>query len=293
MAHEEHIKTAFAEIEHAVRALIAELLRCEISECTVFQYPRVNKDAEHDEYTYIPVTRLTGKTAEAKAIAAYGQFRGEGSASTKAVFRLPGVIAVETVAEDVLIALLSRVNCAKDHFHAVAKSIPEDQRFEVIHDAFPRLIYLQVVRHLNWYTGPLQAVNFTWGSSSSITTVRRDDIVERLATLLDQNKISYDQAIDDTQRLQSLSPDVQLRQKRIVKVRPLINLNRGKGVSERYKRKEGHLPLIVINSGGFKTGVLSDFTAEKKRKTRSDIKTDETPLLQSLPVYRVKLNCAG
>lgn len=285
MDHYEQIKNSYSEIEAGIRALIRFILKSEIKSCTVFSYPRVQKNNEHEEYTHIPVSRITGSEAISKTLTALGQFRGETLASTKSVFRLPGVISILTDEPEKLIALLCSINESKARFCEVANQIPADDRFDVIHTVIPRLIYLQLTRNLNWENGSLQSVNFTWGASSSIIKITREEIQERIANLLSEDKISYTQARSDLGEIQSLPKSAELRIKRKVKIRPLINLNRGLGQKQRYARKEGHLPLIVINSPEFKTGQLKDYDSSVQRKKRGDTTIGDEPIISSVKVF--------
>jgi DNA replication terminus site-binding protein len=285
---EKNIKEAFTQLESSLREFIALLLQEEITTAKVFHYPRITKEATHDAYEFIPVTEETGSPAITKAITAYGQFRGNYGDSTKSVFRLPGVLGVKTENEGRLISTVNKLNSAKDAFRDACALLDAEDRFEIVHRLYPRLIYLQVVRHIHVSIGPLKSVNFTWGTSMSTTALPVSEALEMVTEKLTSGASSYEDAQRDIQTIKALGPSQKLALRRSVKVRPLVNLNIGKGKDSstaKTARKEGHLPLLVINAGDFKTGTLRNYDSKKTRKERSDKRSSDSNTLATCRAF--------
>jgi len=284
------------KIETAVAQLQDALARCALHSARVFRLPRIKAGEEHEPYEHIPTDPLTGEEGRVAAVHAFGEFYGGSGASTKAVFRLPGAVAVQPDDVSRFQRLVQSVNEAKEGFTEVLGRVEDrNLRFEIVHRLFPMLITLQVTRQVQCYAEPMRSVTFTWGRKSSIRVVTRDELLETLKRLRHQKPLAFDEdrwleAIqEDMVRLLALPKDVDLRYRRDLKVRPMANLLLADGTKW---LREANLPILILNPAeDFRIGQLPDYNAnEKPKRGRKNPQrlTEDERYLTCLPVFRAK-----
>ncbi len=290
------LQACMEKLEEQVARFQETLGRSVLHSARVFRLPRILAGDEHEPYDLIPTDPLAGEDARVVAVHAYGEFFGGSGVSTKAVFRLPGVVAVEPGDTGLLKQRVLSVNQVKDDFTEVIRQVEDrNLRFEIVHRLFPMLITLQVTRQIQCYNEAMRSVTFTWGRKSSIRVVSRDELLATLKRLRHQKPLAFDEdrwleAIqDDMVRLLALPQDVELRYRRDLKVRPMANLLLADGTKW---LREANLPILILNpADNFRIGELPDYNAsEKPKRGRKNPQrlTEDERYLTCLPVYRAK-----
>lgn len=277
---------AMDAIEARLGELVIQVRSSKLIRAKVFALPRATADNEESPYTHIPVSATAGAEALEQACASFQEFYGVGDVSTKAVFRLPGAIAIHTPCSAALKGCIEAVNEAKDDFCQLAQTVADPyERFEIVHRAFPRLIFLQCVRKIHYVDEPLVSATFTWGSKSAIKKVSHDEVLSMLSSIRAEGRHDPSVIEGDIAVLHSLQHRGELRMRRDLKVRPLVNLRFKDGSKA---LREGHSPLILINPGDdVRIGELKDFDIELRDRKRGERITEDEPLLKCLRVYRV------
>lgn len=269
------------QIEAAVQHLIEQLQKTQITAARVFELPRLTPEEEDQPYGFIEVTAIDGHRAIDTAFTAWASFYGAPGYSTKAVYRCPGVLCVDTDDPKPIITTVNTINDLKGAFHAIAQEFPDrNTRVETLHAALPWLIYLQVTREILAIQERLFSATFTWGVKSSSSRTTKDEQIKRLrsmrhdrpAATADDHGLTWPERLElEVNRLESLPDTSVLHRYRRLKVRPLLNLaleRKVQGIRQKWLR-EAHTPALLINSGRPRIGNLKHYSADRKRKKRS------------------------
>lgn len=314
----DQINERIEALETVVADLQYNLRQCDIVQAKVAVVPRPKKGETTDLPERIEPELLTGTEAFDRAMFALTDWYGDGEHSTKVVARTPGTIVVrcsDTNAE-MIDRQIAQANVLKDQIKELIPRLgTRNDRFELLHNHHHMLVTLQLVRH---YTAlppkpVIQSLSFTWGVKTEIKRVTVSEAIERI------HKIMNDPApegMDPTQwewnisrelnRVRSLPSDTELRQRRTLVVRPMVNIRWRLSQAERDARREkwekekkfdqpvslreAHTPLIVLNpTTPVKVGTLGVYDAinAKKRTRRADRKTSDEPISWLLPIYPV------
>ncbi|TGX48104.1 hypothetical protein DIT72_15910 [Marinobacter orientalis] len=305
-------------LETVVADLQSSLRQCDIVEAKVAVVPRPKKGEETDLPERIEPELLTGTGAFDRALFALTNWYGDGEHSTKAVARTPGTIVVrcgDTNAR-MINRRVAQANALKDQIKELVPTLGNrNDRFELLHNHHHMLVTLQLLRH---YTAlppkPLiQSLSFTWGVKTEIKKVTVAEAVERIKNIMNdpapegmepaQWQLNVSRELN---RVQSLPSNTELRQRRKLVVRPMVNIRWRLSQAERDARREkwekekkfdqpvslreAHTPLIVINpTMPVKVGTLGVYDAinAKKRAKRAGRKTSDEPISWLLPIYPV------
>src|SRR5690554_2620274 len=147
-----HQKQALDELADEVRA-------APLVDARVFRLPEVVPEEELIEPDLIEPEMIQGAVARDEGLAGYERCHTGEGLSTRVVWRLPGVIAVTTDRAQSMVDRTEHINSLRRAFAEVALSVAnEDERYDLIHHAFPGMVYLQVVRQLRVVQGPIQSV---------------------------------------------------------------------------------------------------------------------------------------
>lgn len=272
-------------------------LRASISEL-----PRYTKNQEGIEIESADPVFLTGDEAVQKAIKALSDWFGEDGYSTKFCHRTPGAIIVSEQ-DDELAELFEQCNSVKQGLSALLPQIGDTEtRFEAIHRYHPMLITLQLVRQITVDIGPPgpESITFSWGSKPAIYKLKVEDAIGRLNAISkhlvihDESSASRYNAIQqDILAIQSLPAGAQLRLRRDLPPKPLMNIRWPSinGTKAKIVR-EGHTPLVVLGStASVKIGALKPFCREQ-RKTRAKRKDPRgfiwEQITHTVPIFKVQ-----
>ncbi len=290
------LREQMERLESEIQSLQELLSQAPIRQVRVFQLPRTKSGEEHEPYEKLTSEPFESDPGLAMGVRAFSEFYGRFGESTKAVFRLPGVIALEADPGEAIAACVESINQLKQEFAQTVQLIEDrNARFEIVHRLFPMLITLQATRQIQYYNEEMRSVTFTWGRKSSIRVVTREELLENLRNLQHQKPIAFEperweEAInEDMIKLLALPKDTELRYRRDLKVRPMANLLLADGTK---KLREANLPIIIANPAeNFRIGILPNFDASvkpKRGRKNPQRLTEEERFLTCLPVYRAK-----
>lgn len=313
----DEFSTLVARLEKAVGLLRERLAQASPIQAQVFDLPRVTRAEEEDPILYVQPNPISGDAAFDRGLYALGDWYGVAGYSTKAVHRTPGVLAYRTSDPESVISAVERCNAIKQSLKSVIPRLGKpDERFELIRAQHPMMILLQLTRQITVLACPpdIRSVTFTWGFKTEIYKLTVDKACETINRLrhrpipLGDNETPWPERIDrEITRLRSLPAGTQLRHRRPLKVRPLVNVRyiltaeevaereaaqaRGERVNQPVKLFEGHTPLLVLNPPkAMRIGELRSFNAEErsKRAPRRGLKTSTEPVTRVASIYLVR-----
>ena len=294
---------------------LVELLRAQVSQLAtlmgaadvirqeVYPLPKLSKAEEQDPPDDVHVGCLMGERAGSQIRMSMSDWHFDAGMSGRFVSRTPGVWIARSASADEIMRLVADINATKDALQATTKRMGDRHaRFALISTRFKRLVLKQLTRHilvLNRYPS-LQSVRFTWGQKVAITKVSKQEAVEMVARYRadgpsdqDDPTAFEDWVRDDMAGLMSLSESDELRVRRVLRPRPMMNLRfkipEGDAPHPQTLLREAHTPVLVLNpSRDVRIGPLQSFVAEARadRPTRSDSLNYE-PVSHCAPIYRV------
>lgn len=283
------LRDSMDTLTHAIDNVIEYIKSIPNPYALAFQLPDTKPHEEHDPIEQIPVTPITGSDALSLVCDAFKQFYARTDISSKATYRLPGVIVLPTTHAPEISRLVALVNQEKTTFQEhVQKLGDRDTKFEIVHQALPGLITLQVYRKLTLILEPLKSLGFTWANKQSIVKLKRDtalEILEKskknppLTTPCEQWEIQVDREINS---ILTLPQSAQLRQKRPVKTHPILNVRTQEAIQQQYKAS---LPVIICQDTLPRIKPLRDYPP-KQRLSRDD-KQQAQELVPRLRWYRL------
>lgn len=280
------------ETLEAALARLANLLgQLDPLEAHVYPLPAVPMGEEHDPIETIEVGYLSGEAAMAATLAAYRDHCARPGCSTKATLRLPGWLRFPAASAPLLRPLLDEINGHKLAFKAMVQEAGgRDEKFELVHQALPGVITLQVYRKLTLLEGELHSLGFTWADKQSISRLTREQVLEMLERSRryipapsDNEEWSkmVDQEVYDIRRLPA---DVELRIRRPVKTHPMINLL-WQDREPRKQQLKASLPLLLCSDTQPSVTHLGHYPP-KLRQARRDRKIGGEAIIERLHLYR-------
>lgn len=291
-----------ADMAHAQDQLNTEILQTTLQDAVVSELPEVFPEDELIEPDRIDVIPYYGEEALDRALAGFARFHTGDDLSKRVVWRLPGAIALQAHQPRALIDLVEVINTLRHRFRETALSVAnEDERYDLIHHAFPGTIYLQVVRKLRIMEGPVQSVTFTWGrkpGSELITVESADAKLEWAgrhpsASLLRRTGLSErslrERVYKEREALSKLPLDTPIRWRRQLRVRPLMNIRLPSQPGEKpvVLQREATTPLILLNAPKARLKPMRPFDAEKRamRQSRTTSAKGGRSVSQVLPLF--------
>jgi DNA replication terminus site-binding protein len=292
------------QLHNTITAWSETLRASTLHHARVFQLPVISQEQTHQPYPRLPVTQINGEAAFDLALQAYRNFHAEPDASTKSVFRLPGALIVTPGDSHLFAEQFQQIDAIKSRISDVAGCIYPGlpvMRHKVIHQAFPRLVMLQLTRNIKLSDQALFSCRFTWVRKSSIkclSTREAADMVGRMKSITPQ-EISQevpweDKVASEQHNILTLPARTGLRLRRPVKPHPMINLihmemkETPKGERRIQKMVDANLPILIINSPGVRLGTLRDFNPDKAMASRGRTLTSRHPVTQMTPIYPLK-----
>lgn len=289
-------------LDESLNELRAQLLACQLDACCAFQLPLVTPAEELLGPCRIESIPLAGRQALEASLDAFTRFHTGVGLSTRVVFRQPGAIAVSTLCPEELINQVHDINQLKKTFNTLAQTVQDpEERFDLIHQNFPGVVFLQVIRELKVVSEPLRSVTFSWGHKPASQLISLESADAKLewamnnpsSQLLERTGLTGNQLRQTIARersfLASLPPETSLRYRRKLRVRPLANLLYAEGAKVPKAQRDAHSPLIAINSPNVSLGRLKNYDATKnrQRKRREDPRACGTPVSRVLPIFIV------
>lgn len=284
------IRAIMNELDVAHRELASALQNEPLRFARVHPLPDVAEGCEEQPIVRIDVATLEGDAAREAAIAAFSEYTLRPGCSSKATFRLPGWLHFPAASHTRLAPLVSRVNELKIQFkQEVQQAGGRDEKFDLVHDALPGTITLQVYRQLALHVGELLAIGFTWADKQAIRKISKEEAMAMLErskgyvpALMHREEwqARVEQEMIDVRRL---GPDTELRIRRAVKTHPMANLRWGDRLPDKQQVKAS-LPLIVCSDGAPRAKALGHYPT-KMRQIRSDRRGSDRLLIERMHIF--------
>ncbi len=272
------INLEIIEAEEAIQAgineLIVRLKQSSIHYVQVQPLPRREKGESAGVCAESPLV-ITGEKALEIACTTYKDLYTRPEYDTFATLRVPGAIVIPSPAP-ALLDQIQEVNRLKAAFNKVIQQIEDPlERFYVVHKLLPWFHTLQATRKIHCLNDKeVRTVNFTWGRKSSVSNksaaIKLQQVQNRYQALMDQAASSEEreQLTAEYQKqvriIQNMTDSTgMIKEKRTLVERPLINLYHGRKRAKNMKpvlditQREGHMPIILVNCGKPKVGVLN------------------------------------
>lgn len=304
-------------LESLIDELRSDLRQCDIAQAKVSVIPRPKIGDETDAPDRIEPELLSGQEAFARLLFALADWYGDGEHSTKAVARTPGAVVLrcQPELEERILRRVNQVNALKDQIKARIPDLGNrNERFDLLHQHHHMLVTLQLTRHLLALppVPVIQSLTFTWGVKTEIKKMTVAEVIKRIESMAnepapaDMEREMWQWNISkELNRVKSLPENTELRHRRQLNVRPMVNIRRHLSQAERDARRErwekegkfdqpvllreAHTPLIVLNPKlPVKLGTLGVYDANKakQRAKRAGRKTSDEPVTWLLPVYQ-------
>lgn len=282
------IKDAFDKVEALTKQLSAVAIP---SEAPHLAYRIAIRDSMETAPEISP-EKLTGGEAWAESILAFARYYKMEGQHPMAVYRLPGLVYVQNIAE--VAALVSQINQAKADLKALITSIPSGQRNRLVSSILPGVILLQVYRKIELIAAPVRRYVFSWVSTNASQKITVAGAIALVEKDMRSKAGTEGELFPGTQQAQlkgeiamlaSLDPRTNLRIYRAVSPHPrLIVFDRDEGMSP-ILSYHANLPLITTWEEGVTVRGLPNFSAYKaKPKQRKDTKA-KTLLIPRLHIY--------
>ncbi|MGB6189824.1 DNA replication terminus site-binding protein [Aeromonas molluscorum] len=284
------LRQQMSELETLLAELAEQLKQLPLLEAQVYPLPPVLQGQEHDPISQITVGQLCGEAAREAAIAAYQYHGARPGCSTKSTQRLPGWLRFPASCAAQISTLVEEINHCKQGFKAqVQQAGGRDEKFELVHNALPGVITLQIYRQLSLLRGELHSLGFTWADKQTIRRLSREQVIAMLERSrhyvpMLSNPSQWQQMVDqEVYDIRRLPADAQLRIRRPVKTHPMVNLLwRDREPSK--QQIKASLPLLLCTDSAPLIKPLGHYPP-KLRQPRRDRKGGERLLIDRMHLY--------
>lgn len=256
----------------------------------VYELPPVLQGEEEVEVNHIPVAPHTDQEAISLALAAFRRHTFIEGHSSKATYRLPGVVILPASCTSSLRPLVDEINRCKQEFKELVLNLGgRDEKFELVHTALPGVVTLQIYRQITILSGELQSVGFTWVDKQAITKVDKSKVI----SMLERSKnyvpgpFVEDEWLNMVEReicdIKRLPASAELRIRRPIKTHPMANLRWHDRVP-RTQQVKASLPLLICTDSTYKVHALEDYVL-RERGPRADRHSGDELIIERLHLY--------
>lgn len=284
------LRALMNELEYSLTELGTLLRQAPLRQARVHPLPGVAQGCEEDPIEHIPVGTLEGPEALEAAIRAFGEHTLRPGCSAKATLRLPGWLHYPAASAQHIAPRIAHINQLKAHFQEeVQRAGGRDDKFQLVHQALPGTITLQVYRQLALYTGDLLAIGFTWADKQAIRKLEKGEVLAMLERSQGyvpglMTKEEWLQRVErEIVDVRRLGPGAELRIRRPIKTHPMANLRWGDRAPAKQQVKAS-LPLIICSDASPKAKPLTDYP-NRPRQPRSDRRGAERVLIERMHIY--------
>ncbi|ART79259.1 DNA replication terminus site-binding protein [Oceanisphaera avium] len=288
------LRQVFSELEHAHHGLNDWLLSFnnrKLVQARCFALPPIAMGEEHEPITQIMVEPLVGEPALAAALSAYQQWFIQPHHSTKASFRLPGLLLLPSEFKTELAHHINQINHLKSEFKARVQSAgTRDQKYALVHHTLPGLITLHVYRHLVLLPHDASRLGFTWANKQIIKKIDKEALVQQLMAARHTpppltDALTWQQCVDrEIYDIKRLPASTELRLRRPVKTHPMVNVRWQEDITPRQQQVKAHLPLLLCQDELPAITELGNYPPAQVRTRRAATITDE-PVIPRLHIY--------
>lgn len=283
--------------------LTAMLSEAEVIRQEIYPLPKLSRAEEKDPPTDVSVAPVVGVQARSALLSSMSDWHFDMGMSGRFVSRTPGVWVGRHTEPTTILTLVEAINQTKDALQAtMARMGDRHDRFALISTRFKRLVLKQLTRHLLVLppAPAVQSVRFTWGQKVAIKKITRQEAIEMVGRYRADgpsegaDPSSFESWVqDDISALMSLAESDELRVRRVLRPRPMMNLrftiDQDGNDHPQTLLREAHTPVIIVNpQRDVRVGPLKSFVAADRagKPPRSDSGRYE-PVSHCAPIYRV------
>ena len=235
--------------------------------------PPVSKGMENEPVTRIELDALTGEIAKQLTSRCYRDLHIDPRYSQKAARRTVGIHWLSPLhargQTEQLKSAITDINTHKaniEHF-VIANFKTRKERFEIIHEACPGVMTLQLYRQIKLFCEQhVSSVRFSWQRKESLSTPNKEKLLAKIGDELQRSGPDHQYPLEQLVNKIIMTPQAQLRERRPVKVQPAANIV----MNGKVKTVTAPMPIIIIQDQQPTIEMIGDYSAAKVRRTRSD-----------------------
>jgi len=223
-----------AALEKALSQLCECLLSANLVQAEVYKMPFVTKEQEDEmrasgaTFEHCPVQLLTKNEALTESVKAFSHmYVLDEALSTYYVHKWPGVLVFDSHHADIKQAI-TEVNNAKLAFKLEVQALGDrDEKFEVVHRLFHRLVTFAAFRQVHSYDD-VTACYFSWQRRAKSERLTKEDakrkIVNQRGKLSQLDTLARQRILDTQLSRLSQCGDNTLRLRKPAQVRPVVSV---------------------------------------------------------------------
>lgn len=295
------IKGTFQQLVEATDNLKMAIAQAKVIAAHAYQLPLVpaeTKEFPNYENRIIEVKHIAREfTALTAANRCYSRFYFEADTSKKSPFRCPGIIQLGVSHTTTISAAVKNVNDLKDKLKTMvnAKDVITEkplydrfEKFEIIRQAIPGAVTLQVYRNIVCIDDPVRSVGFTWANKQSIKTIKLDELQQ----IIEENKRAIPTGVTENEWKARMDQEIKtineskatlFKIRRPVPANPMANIRLQSSTN---LMRHAHMPIIVFGDEPIKISHLKSYNPDVKRY-REKI-TIDSYLLERMHILPIK-----
>lgn len=272
MNYKNEISRLFFQLENSIDELKNIIRSADIVQAISFELPLIDpntKELPSFEKRTIKVTKVDDRhLAIAIANKAYSQFTFNSDMSKRFASRCPGIIQLGKSYTKTVSELINIINGYKNEIKMIVTheedKIPRftrNERFNLLRDAIPGVITLQLYRNIICIEDQLSSISFTWANKQSVTKISFKELKALLevsknntpVNTLDKNWSDF---IEKEVKLITDSKATNFKIRRPIPANPMVNLRLNDSSK---KMRHAHLPIIVFGDDLIKVSSLKNY----------------------------------
>lgn len=177
-------------------ALLYELLTTYTPHYSSISYlPYLDKDDELSGVDQIQITTKTNNISPREICDIFSTFYAadKEEVSSKITLKFPGIIVMPLSAFEEVTACIDKINHYKNKFAVIYTNASKKDRFEKLHQAFPRLVTIQVTRAISYFqpVGKISNINFYWHHNVITKPCTKQDVLNKIHRNLSLNNNNH------------------------------------------------------------------------------------------------------
>lgn len=270
------IAFAYKQLVNSTNLLNESLLEAELIHAQCYKLSAVAGDmSDSSGWEFLNPSVYTGFTALSMATGAFSRFTPDYQHSPKYPFRLPGIIQLNPVHSEHISELVSQCNLLKLRIKGLINSSKLDQmkKRELIQNACPNAIALQIYRLIKTTSSPVRRVGFTWCNKNSMRTIKKSEFLDYLQGSKNnppagQTKTEWAPWVDKEIDLIKNKTSDFVKVKRPLPIVPKLNVS----FTDDTKTIMfyGHLPVIIFTAEPINITPLKSYIDKKSNKQLQD-----------------------
>ena len=292
------ISRLYFELQSYIQQLKIIISAGNIIQATCYQLPVIAPDTKELPTLHQRVIDVMPTDNQYLAIAMankhYSQFTFTSETSKRFALRCPGIIQLPRSLTKEVGELVSKINAIKDEIKYIlniksnGKSVyMRQEKFNLLREAIPGAIALQLYRKITCIEEPLCSVSFTWANKQSVTKID----LKTLCQMLEDNKQKVPAGSTQENWLSCVQREIKLicetnathfKIRRPIPANPMANLR----FSDNSRlMRHAHLPIIIFGDAPVKVSPLKTYEPNIGHfRTRLEIEDYLIERLKIIPV---------